>query len=83
MGTAQNFNLKKKSILINENTQIELLLLTESDVGIAYNISRSSVRKLMDAGYLKSCHIGKSLRFHREDVEELAAGIRRGLLIEF
>lgn len=57
---------------------MEPLLLTEGDVGELLNVSRSTVRKLMAADKLKYCHVGRSLRFHRADVEATAEGLRRG-----
>ena len=56
---------------------MEPLLLTEGDVGNLLNVSRSTVRKLMAAEKLKYCHVGRSLRFHREDVEATAEALRR------
>ena len=56
---------------------MEPLLLTEGDVGNLLSVSRSTVRKLMAADRLKYCHLGRSLRFHREDVEALAETLRR------
>ena len=56
---------------------MEPLLLTEGDVGTVLHVSRSTVRKLMTAGRLKYSHLGRSLRFLREDVEALAETLRR------
>ena len=57
--------------------KMEPLLLTEGDVGNLLNVSRSTVRKLMADERLKFCHVGRSLRFHRKDVEATAEALRR------
>ena len=56
---------------------MEPLLLTEGDVGNLLSVSRSTVRKLMADERLRYCHVGRSLRFHRADVEALAEALRR------
>ena len=56
---------------------MEPLLLTEGDVGNLLSVSRSTVRKLMADERLRFCHVGRSLRFHREDVEATAEALRR------
>ena len=56
---------------------MDQLLLTEKDVGDTLSVSRSTIRKLMATGQLPFCHVGRSLRFHRLDVEALAETLRR------
>ena len=54
------------------------ILLTEKDVCLALSLGRSSVRNLMADGKLQYLHIGRALRFHREDVLALAERMRHG-----
>lgn len=55
---------------------MEPILLTEGAVGKLLSVSRSTVRKLMAADRLKYCYLGRSLRFHRKDVEATAETLR-------
>lgn len=55
---------------------METLLLTERAVGDALSLSRSSVRKLMDSRRLPAVHVGRSLRFHVNDVKRIADELR-------
>ena len=55
---------------------MEVLLLTEKRVGELLSLGRTSVRKLMDAGRLPGVHVGRSLRFHAEDVRRIADELR-------
>ena len=56
---------------------MEALLLTERVVGELLSVGRSSVRKLMDSGRLPAVHVGRSLRFHVDDVRRVAEALRR------
>ena len=55
---------------------METLLLTERAVGELLSVGRSSVRKLMDTGRLPGVHVGRSLRFHVDDVRRVADELR-------
>ena len=56
----------------------DCILLRERDVCLALSLGRSSVRNLMASGALKYLHIGRALRFHRDDVLALAERLRSG-----
>lgn len=56
---------------------MEKLLLTEREVGDILSLGRSSVRKLMDTQRLLAVHVGRSLRFHADDVRRIADELRR------
>lgn len=56
---------------------MEPLLLTERAVGEVLSVGRSSVRKLMDSGRLPAIHVGRSLRFHVDDVKRIAEELRQ------
>lgn len=56
---------------------MEPLLLTERAVGELLSLGRSSVRKLMDTHRLPAVHVGRSLRFHADDVRRVAEELRQ------
>jgi len=60
------------------NSISDRILLTEKDVCQALSLGRSTVRNLMTSGALHYLHIGRALRFHRDDVFALAERLRSG-----
>ncbi len=55
---------------------MDKLLFTEREVGELLSLGRSSVRRLMDTQRLPAVHVGRSLRFHADDVRRIAEELR-------
>ena len=52
------------------------LLYTEAQVCEAYQLSRSTIRRMIAEGVIVPVHIGRSVRFLKADMEAFVARLR-------